>query len=77
MGTQDLRGSQGVVSSGVGAAAGEGVEKAQGMGFAGWQRPVCIYEEDVWEGPGASSLAAVATGLVGNRGNLRTRWAEY
>ena len=56
MGTQDLRGSQGVVSSGVGAAAGEGVEKAQGMGFADRQRPVCIYEEDVWEGPSNMAL---------------------
>lgn len=74
MGTQDLRGSQGVVSGGVGAAAGEGVEKAQGMGFAGRQRPVCIYEEDLWEGPGAPTLAAVAMGLVGDIGNLRSRW---
>lgn len=45
----------------------EGVEKAQGMGFAGRQRPVCIYEEDLWEGPVSPSLAAVAAGLVGGQ----------
>ena len=49
----------------------------EGPGDAGRQRPVCIYEEDLWEGPGAPALAAVAVGLVGDIGNLRSRWTEY
>lgn len=58
-------GIPGVVFSGVGAAAGGG-GKAQGMGFAGRQRPVCIYEEDcgrTWP----LSLAAIAAGACGGR----------